>query len=94
MKNNVYYDYANKIYAETLNLKGIDFYYKIKPKDNFFYFKQKLSNQRFDTISYAINTILKDFSITGLEIFIKNIRLEILFFLEVLLKILKHQKKY
>lgn len=54
LKNNVYYDYANKIYAETLNLKGINFYYKIKPKDNFFYFKQKLSNQRFDTISYAI----------------------------------------
>ena len=35
LKNNVYYDYANKIYAETLNLKGINFYYKIKPKDNF-----------------------------------------------------------
>ena len=51
LKNNVYYDYANKIYAETLNLKGINFYYKIKPKDNFFTLNKNFSNQRFDTIS-------------------------------------------
>ena len=35
LKNNSYYDYAKKS-TQTLNLKGIKFYYKIKPSDNFF----------------------------------------------------------
>ena len=54
LKNNNYYSYAKKIYSETLNLNGIKFFYKLRPKDHFFYFKNKLLNQRFDTISYAI----------------------------------------
>ena len=54
LKNNKYYNYANSIYESTLDLKGINYFYKFKPKDNYFYFKDKLKNQRFDTISYAI----------------------------------------
>jgi len=54
LKNNKHYEYAKKIYEDTLDVKGIEFFYKFKPKDNYFYFKNKLKNQRFDTISYAI----------------------------------------
>ena len=51
---NDYYEKAINIYRNTLNINGIKFYYKYKPLDNFFYFKDKLQNERFDTISYAI----------------------------------------
>ncbi len=49
-----YYENAINIYKNTLNVNGLKFYYKHKPLDNFFYFKNKLLNERFDTISYAI----------------------------------------
>ena len=52
--NSKYAEDAYKIYAETLQVKGLDFEYKITPKDNFFYFKKKLESQRFDNIAYAI----------------------------------------
>ncbi len=45
---------AYNVYAETLQVSGIDFKYKIQPKDNFFYFKNKLEGERFDNIAYAI----------------------------------------
>ena len=51
---NDYYEKAINIYRNTLNINGIKFYYKYKPLDNFFYFRDKLQNERFDTISYAI----------------------------------------
>ncbi len=53
-ENSNYYDNIKKIYADTLNVKDSKFYYKSKPKDNFFYFKDKLEGSRFDTISFGI----------------------------------------
>lgn len=58
-KNN-FYDQVLNIFKETLYVKGIKFAYKKKPKDNFFYFKNKLKNHRFDTVSYAIQKFLED----------------------------------
>lgn len=45
---------ALKIYEETLDVKNAKFFYKKKPKDHYFYFKEKLKNFRFDTIAYAV----------------------------------------
>ena len=58
-KNN-YYAEIVKIFKDTLGISGIKFRYKKKPKDNFFYFKKKLSNKRFDAICYGIQKYLED----------------------------------
>ena len=47
-------DQICKIFDETLDVKNAKFYYKKKPKDNFFYFREKLKNYRFDAISFGI----------------------------------------
>jgi carbamoyltransferase len=60
LNNNNYYKKVLKIFKETLYVSGIRFKYKIKPKDNYFYFKNKLKEERFDTISYAIQKYLED----------------------------------
>lgn len=52
--NERYGEYPYQVYAETLQVDGLDFSYKVKPKDNFFYFKEKLDGSRFDSIAYAI----------------------------------------
>ena len=45
---------AYEVYAETLQVDGLGFSYKHKPKDHFFYFKDKLDGERFDAIAYGI----------------------------------------
>ena len=59
LKNSNYYNYTNKVFSETLDCRGIKFYYK-KPKDLFFYFKNKLNNQRFDAIAYSVQKFTED----------------------------------
>ncbi len=60
LKNEKYYKDIINIYRKTLNIKNGKFYYKIKPKDNFFYFHNYFKNKRFDTISYAIQKNTED----------------------------------
>jgi carbamoyltransferase len=45
---------AYKVYADTLQVKGLGFEYKNKIKDHFFYFKDKLQGERFDAIAFGI----------------------------------------
>ena len=45
---------AYKIYKETLKVDGLDFDYQVKPKDHYFYFKEKLDGLRFDGIAWGI----------------------------------------
>lgn len=45
---------AYEVYAETLQVDGLGFSYQHKPKDHFFYFKDKLDGERFDAIAYGI----------------------------------------
>jgi carbamoyltransferase len=45
---------AYEVYAETLQVDGLDFSYKVTPRDNFFHFRDRLAGQRFDAIAYAI----------------------------------------
>jgi len=45
---------AYEVYAETLQVDGLDFKYKVQPHDNFFHFKERLQSERFDAIAYGI----------------------------------------
>lgn len=72
LKNSNYYNYTNKVFSETLDCRGIKFYYKKKPKDLFFYFKNKLNNQRFDAIAYSVQKFTEDL----LNKWFKNISLK------------------
>jgi len=45
---------AYNVYADTLQVNGLDFSYKKTPKDNFFYFRDLLKSERFDAIAYGI----------------------------------------
>ena len=60
LDNNDYYKRILKVFNETLYVDGYKFKYKKKPKDNYFYFKKKLSGERFDTISYSIQKYLEE----------------------------------
>ena len=59
LESNEYYKNSFNIFNNTLSIKGIKFAYKTKPKDNYFYFKNKLKGERFDTISYSIQKFLE-----------------------------------
>jgi len=60
LKNVDYYKSLIDTYKQTLNVKNAKFYYKKKPKDNYFYFYEKFKNKRFDAISYAIQKNTED----------------------------------
>ena len=57
---NTYFKKPLKILQDTLNIKGIKFYYKKKIKNNFFYFKNKLNEYRFDTLSFVVQKFTED----------------------------------
>ena len=57
---NPYFKKPLKILQDTLNIKGIKFYYKKKIKDHFFYFKNKLNEYRFDTLSFVVQKFTED----------------------------------
>jgi len=52
--NPKYGEAAYRVYAETLQVDGLDFRYDVVPKDNFFHFKDRMAGQRFDAIAYGI----------------------------------------
>lgn len=45
---------AYQIFAETLQVDGLGFNYKIQVKDHFFHFKDRLEGQRFDAIAFGV----------------------------------------
>lgn len=47
---------AYQILADTLQVDGIDFTYKNRPKDHFWHFKNLLETERFDGIARALQT--------------------------------------
>ena len=60
LEKNIYYEKSLKIFRDTLNVNGIKFRYKRKIKDHYFYFKNKLNGERFDTISYSVQKYLEE----------------------------------
>lgn len=51
---------AYEVVAETLQVEGLEFTYKVKPEDHFWYFKERLQTERFDGIAYAIQRRLEE----------------------------------
>ena len=47
---------AYEVFAETLQVSGLGFTYKVPVKDHFFHFKERLEGLRFDAIAYGIQT--------------------------------------
>lgn len=45
---------AYEVFAETLQVDGLGFTYKVPVKDHFFHFKERLEGMRFDAIAYGI----------------------------------------
>ena len=51
---------AYEVYKNTLQVEGLNFKYKNKIKDHFFYFKEKLEGQRFDAIAYGVQRFTEE----------------------------------
>lgn len=47
---------ANQVFNDTLFVDGIDFKWKNKPSDSYFWFKERLEGERFDNIAYALQS--------------------------------------
>jgi len=47
---------ALDVFESTLYVDGIDFKWKVKPSDSYFWFKERLEGVRFDHIAYALQT--------------------------------------
>ena len=71
-----YYDKVKSIFYETLNVKNGEFYYKIKPRDNYFYFKEKLAGSRFDTISFGVQNNTERLFVTWFNQLLKKYKLK------------------
>lgn len=52
--DNAYAEEAYQVFAETLQVEGLGFAYKVAVKDHFFHFKDRLDGQRFDLVAAAI----------------------------------------
>lgn len=52
--NHHHAEQAYRVFANTLQVDGLDFRYKTKPTDLFFYFKEQLEGLRFDCVAWAI----------------------------------------
>lgn len=51
---------ALEIFRGTLYVDGIDFKWKIKPTDSYFWFKEKFEGIRFDHIAYALQAWIEE----------------------------------
>lgn len=49
-----------RVFSETLQVDGLDFTYKVRPTDHYFYFKEKLEGCRFDGIAAGLQLHLED----------------------------------
>lgn len=63
---------AYEIYKETLQVDGLKFKYKKQIKDHFFYFKNKLEGQRFDSIAYGLQRFTEEILTTWISNGIKH----------------------
>ena len=49
-----------QIFSETLQVDGLDFKFKVKPTDNYYYFKDKFEGCRFDGIAAGLQRYTED----------------------------------
>lgn len=56
-------EYAEKalsIFRETLYVDGIDFKWKNKPTDSYFWFRDRLEGERFDSVAFALQSWVEE----------------------------------
>lgn len=58
---------ALKVFRETLYVDGIDFKWHIKPSDSYFWFRDRLEGQRFDSIAWAIQRWVEELIATWVD---------------------------
>jgi len=62
--------YAQKaldLFRSTLYVEGVEFKWKIKPTDSYFWFKERLEGVRFDNIAYALQVWVEELLIKWVE---------------------------
>ena len=52
------------IFKKTLYVDGINFKYKTKPSDNYFWFQKKFEGYRFDNIAFALQKYTEELLVT------------------------------
>ena len=67
---------AYEVFKETLKVDGLGFDYKIKPKDHFFYFKEKLEGERFDSIAFGLQKRTEELICEWVKNAIKETKIE------------------
>ncbi|MBI5221210.1 MAG: carbamoyl transferase, partial [Candidatus Magasanikbacteria bacterium] len=55
-----YYEPVRDIFMNMQQVEGLDFIYKERPSDMYFYFKDKLEGQRFDNIAAGLQAYIQD----------------------------------
>ncbi|TAN45566.1 MAG: carbamoyl transferase, partial [Rhodospirillales bacterium] len=70
--NSRYAEKAYSILAETLQVDGIDFAYKVKPNDHFFHFRDRLGACRFDGIAHALQQRTEELLLAWMQNAIKE----------------------
>lgn len=61
-----------EVFKETLYVDGLEFKFKIKPKDHYFYFKEKLEGCRFDGIAGGLQKYVEEILVTWVSNAIKE----------------------
>ena len=70
--------YANdsyEIFSSTLNISGLNFYYKEKIKDHFWYYKNKFESHRFDNIAFGFQKFTEELLTTWVKNAIKETKI-------------------
>lgn len=63
---------AYEIFASTLYVDGLEFKWKHKPKDSYFWFKEQLEGIRFDNIAWGLQAWVEDLLTTWVKNAIKE----------------------
>ena len=66
---------ALNIFKSTLYVDGIDLKYKLKPTDNYYWFKERFEGIRFDNIAWALQKYTEDILVTWITNAIKKFRI-------------------
>lgn len=51
---------ALEVFRQTLYVDGLNFKWKIKPTDSYFWFRDRLEGQRFDNVAWALQTWVEE----------------------------------
>ena len=55
-----YAEKALNVFRETLYVDGVEFKWRTKPSDSYFWFKERLEGERFDNVAFALQTWVEE----------------------------------